>query len=149
MDKFGKALVKNCSMCYSGFITTGKPFAKALQAFCFLQRRKNTAVVSKSAIFAINSVSVFHCRALSPLCEPCTSHRVKGQITACGFVTGLLKFARTALFLHVKGQITACGFVTSSSCVTVTPNSARERPDYRLRFCYDIMVLGSRPTGYC
>jgi hypothetical protein len=32
LDKFGKALVKNCSMCYSGFITTGKSFAKCLQA---------------------------------------------------------------------------------------------------------------------
>ena len=42
--------------------------------------------MTKSTVFAINSVSIFHCRAFSPLCEPCASHRVKGQITACGFV---------------------------------------------------------------
>ena len=56
-------------------------------AFCFWRRRKSTALVSILAVFAMNSVLIFHCRALSPLCEPCASHRVKGQITACGFVT--------------------------------------------------------------
>ena len=36
---------------------------------------------------------------------------VKGQITACGFVTFLDRFIAEN-FLLVKGQITACGFVT-------------------------------------
>ena len=37
----------------------------------------------------------------------------------------------------VKGQITACGFVTSTSLRPHPFGPTRsERPDYRLRFCY-------------
>ena len=36
---------------------------------------------------------------------------VKGQITACGFVT-IERAVRILYFYMVKGQITACGFVT-------------------------------------
>lgn len=44
-DKFKKALAKSCSICYSRFITTGKSFAKSLQAlrqahFTFCRRGK-------------------------------------------------------------------------------------------------------------
>ena len=44
-------------------------------------------------------------------------HWVKGQITACGFVT-IIAFS-TQSFNNVKGQITACGFVTSIQISTV------------------------------
>ena len=61
---------------------------------------------------------------------------MKGQITACGFVTQLV-FAVVAVLAVVKGQITACGFVTSDKDVIRFLRDCKgERPDYRLRFCY-------------
>ena len=61
---------------------------------------------------------------------------MKGQITACGFVTWA-KYIRLGLAGNekVKGQITACGFVTVKQVGSFQAAEGK-RPDYRLRFCY-------------
>ena len=63
---------------------------------------------------------------------------MKGQITACGFVTHLKLFDVIIGSCHdVKGQITACGFVTFANVINDSVFiTLSERPDYRLRFCY-------------
>ena len=59
----------------------------------------------KGQITACGFVTDSHLQLLKAVCI------VKGQITACGFVTPCLIIA-VAFFIYVKGQITACGFVT-------------------------------------
>ena len=71
---------------------------------------------------------------------------VKGQITACGFVT-LLRFQNQVL-LPVKGQITACGFVTIKDSAVKDMAKQGERPDYRLRYIKkDLKSVFLRASG--
>ena len=74
---------------------------------------------------------------------------VKGQITACGFVTLKNANGNVTSIVQVKGQITACGFVTFSF-ITIPPSIHYcERPDYRLRYMLRKALLGEswRPLG--
>ena len=42
----------------------------------------------------------------------------------------------------MKGQITACGFVTGNAIDFSDSLKTSERPDYRLRFCYlELLIM--------